>query len=81
MELYEHEGRLHEVSDECAFASGVSYALSRLKMDKMVLKPKQVEAVRLVYERKDAFVWLSATLCMALCVCVCGVRECEWVYA
>ena len=67
MEPHEHEGRLHEASDESAFASGVSYALSRLKMDKMVLKPKQVEAVRPVYERKDAFVWLPTGYGKSIC--------------
>ena len=43
MEPHEHSCP-HETSDESTFASGVSYALSRLKMDKMELKSKQVEA-------------------------------------
>ena len=66
MEPHEH-GRPHEASDESAFASGVSYALSRLKMDKMELKPKQVEAIRLLYERKDAFVWLPTGYGKSIC--------------
>ena len=35
------------------FTSGISYALSCLKMDKLQLKAKQVEALRVVYEHRD----------------------------
>ena len=66
MEPHEH-GRPHQARDESAFASGVFYALSHLKMDKMKLKPKQVEAIRLVYERKDAFVWLPTGYGKSIC--------------
>ena len=67
METHEH-GRPHEAqSDESAFASGVSYALSCLKMDKMEFKPKQVEAIRLVYEHKDAIVWLPTGYGKSIC--------------
>ena len=67
MEPHRHEGRLREASDDVAFTSAVSYALSRLKMDRIELKLKQVEAIRLVYERKDAFVWLPTGYGKSIC--------------
>ena len=49
------------------FTSASSYALSSLKMDKLQLKAKQVEAIRMVYERRDVFVWLPTGYGKSIC--------------
>ena len=49
------------------FALAVSHAISRLKMDSLKLKPKQIEAIRMVYENKDVFVWLPTGYGKSVC--------------
>ena len=39
------------------FASCVSYALSRLKKEDLVLKPEQSAVLELIFQGKDVFVW------------------------
>ena len=64
MEPHRHGGCPRKASDDSAFTSAVYYALSRPKME---LKTKQVEAIRLVYECKDAFVWLPSGYRKSIC--------------
>ena len=41
-----------------AFSSAVAYALSCLGQQDIVLKEKQSEAIKSIYEGKDVFAWL-----------------------
>ena len=50
-----------------SFALAMSHALSRLKKDSLKLKPKQIEAIRMVYENKDVFVWLPTGYGKSIC--------------
>ena len=49
------------------FSSAISYAPSCLKMDKLQLKAKQVEAIQVVYERTYVFVWLPTGYVKSIC--------------
>ena len=42
-----------------AFSSGVAYAISCLGQQDIVIKEKQSEAIKSIYEGKDVFAWLS----------------------
>ena len=37
---------------------GVAYAVSCLKQDNLVLKAKQLDAIKAIYEGRDDFLWL-----------------------
>ena len=41
-----------------AFSSGVAYAVSCLEQQDIVIKEKQSEAIKSIYEGKDVFAWL-----------------------
>ena len=41
-----------------AFSSGVAYAVSCLGQQDIVIKEKQSEAIKSIYEGKDVFTWL-----------------------
>ncbi len=54
-------------SEMSCVASVASYALETLKCTEMQLKPEQMEAIRHVYEGKDAFVWLPTGFGKSIC--------------
>ena len=45
-------------SPDVEFCEAVSYALSKVGKAGMVLKPEQLQAIRHLYEGRDAFVFL-----------------------
>ena len=40
------------------FHRAVAYALSSVHRDGFVLKPKQAEAIKFIYDEEDVFLWL-----------------------
>ena len=49
------------------FDEAVSYALEKLKCSALQLRPEQVDAVKHMYEGKDAFVWLPTGFGKSIC--------------
>ena len=49
------------------FDSGLVYALSCLKQDTLQLKPKQIDAIRSIYDGKDVFLWLPTGYGKSIC--------------
>ena len=47
-----------------AFSSGVVYADSCLGQQDIVIKEKQSEAIKSIYEGKDVFTWLCSCGCL-----------------
>ena len=50
---------------ERLFYSGIACALSCLEQDNLVLKTKQLHAIKAIYEGRDDFLWLWE-ICMLL---------------
>ena len=50
-----------------AFSSAVAYALSCLGQQDIVLKEKQSEAIKYIYQGKDVFAWLPTGYGKSLC--------------
>ncbi len=49
------------------FSTALSYALSCLKKQELVLKDKQLEALRYLYEGSDVFLWVPTGYGKSLC--------------
>ena len=50
-----------------AFDAALLYALSSLQQDDIVLKKEQREAIKLLYQSKDVFLWLPTRFGKSLC--------------
>ena len=52
---------------ESSFASAVQYAKACVCLDDIVLKNKQVEVLKVLYQGKDCFVWFPTGYGKSLC--------------
>ena len=49
------------------FQAAVAHALSCLQHDRLVLRDKQLEAVKLLYEGQDVFLWVPTGYGKSIC--------------
>ena len=49
------------------FHRAVAYALSCVHRDGFVLKPKQAEAIKFIYDEEDVFLWLPTGYKKSVC--------------
>ena len=58
---------MSQSESERKFNSGVAYALSCLKQGNLVLKAKQLDAIKAIYEGRDVFLWLPTGYGKSVC--------------